>query len=424
MLQEASLADVRREYETQGQPPPDLSGGIGPDEAGLAALVLNPALKAKRLERGIAAGQLVTAGLYPNPNFDSRELLGSRNPAGHKELEANFGIEVLRWQEQAANIQTKKANLEAVHYDILSEEWKTVSDARSAWWDAVAAQERLKLNQQQLDLSARLLESVKARIRHGAGTALDENLTELQDLRLRLDRQKLEADTETAGRTLREALGLPYDAEVNLRVPEKPLAPPARKWRVDELLASLPGSATMKAFEWRYQVAESELRAAIARQYPSLRIGPGGTFDFDGHIWSSLLGFIVAADLPLIDRNQGAIKEKIAARNVAYAEYTAQLLHLRAAAAEAALQLDRLAQRVAFQEKELTPKGEKSIELTEKAYKAGDIAGSDLLLARSLFIDTEKSHLELLTDYRTAMQHLEAVLGRRLDDVEAQGAKP
>lgn len=423
ILREASLADVAPDFQSRGQPTPDLAAGIGPDEAGLVALVLNPALKARRLERGIAAGQLVTAGLYPNPTLDNRSLLFSQKPVGRRSVEANFAIEVLRWQEQYANIQTKEANLRAVEYDILNDEWKTASDARAAWWNVVGAQQRLRLNQEQLDLSSRLLGFAKARIRHGAGTALDANLAELQDLRLRLDRQKLDSDADTAARTLRQTIGLPFDADVKMRIPEKPLTPVAPTWKVEDLLASLPTSAPMKAFEWRYKLSEGELRAAIAKQYPSLRIGPGGTFDFDGNIWSSLLGTVVSADLPLINRNQGEIKEKFAARSAAYAEYRAQLQRLQASVAEAAAQVERIGQRVAFQEKELTPKGQESIQLTEKTYKAGDVAGSDLLIARSLFIDTEKSHLDLLIEYRQAMENLEAVLGRRLEDVPTHESK-
>ena len=424
ILREASLADAADELRQRGQPPPDLAAGIGPDEAGLIALVLNPALKARRLERGVAAGQLVTAGLYPNPTLDNRSLLFSQKPVGRRSVEANFAIEVLRWQEHYANIQAKEANLRAVEYDIVNDEWKTASDARAAWWSAVGARERLRLNQEQLELSARLLDFAKSRIRHGAGTALDGNLAELQDLRLRLDRQKLESDADTAARTLRLALGLPFDAEAKLRIPEKPLTPTAPAWKLDDLIASLPTSAPMKAYEWRYAIAEGELRAAIAKQYPSLRIGPGGTFDFDGNVWSSLLGAVVAADLPFINRNQGEIKEKFAARSAAYAEYRAQLQKLQASVAEAAAQVERIGQRVAFQEKELTPKGQESIQLTEKAYKAGDVAGSELLLARSLFIDTEKSHLELLIDYRQALENLEAVLGRRLEDIPVGEVRP
>ena len=419
-LQQASLNNLAAEFSSAGRAEPalDIAEGIGPDEAGLAALVLNPALKVKRLERGIAAGQLVAAGLYPNPSFDNKSLLGSQRPTGRKSIEGSFSMEVLRWQEQFANVQIKKANIEAVQYDILNEEWNTVGNARAAWWNAAAAQEKLRLNRDELDLSERLLESTRARIKHGAGTALDANLSNLQHLKLQLDRQKLEADADTAKRALRQAIGVSFDAEMKLRIPEKPFARHSNAWKLPDLIASLPESARMKSVEWRYQASEGELRAAIARQYPSLRLGPSGTFDFDGH-WSSLLGFVATADVPLINRNQGEIKEKKAAREAAFMDYEAKLQAVQASVADAAMQVERIEQRLEFQEKELLPKSTESIQLTEKAYKAGDVAGSELLIARSLVIDAERSYLDLLIERRTALESLESVLGRRLEDISS-----
>lgn len=45
----------------------DLRRGIVPDEAAAIALYSNPALRAIRDRRGLAAAQLVQAGILPNP---------------------------------------------------------------------------------------------------------------------------------------------------------------------------------------------------------------------------------------------------------------------------------------------------------------------------------------------------------------------
>ncbi|PYK86406.1 MAG: hypothetical protein DMF47_06545, partial [Verrucomicrobia bacterium] len=41
--------------------------GVGPDEAAAIALYSNPALRAIRNRRGLAAAQLIQAGILPNP---------------------------------------------------------------------------------------------------------------------------------------------------------------------------------------------------------------------------------------------------------------------------------------------------------------------------------------------------------------------
>ena len=417
-LRHFDAADVASENARKkaDERPLDLSAGFGPNEVGIAALILNPALKAKELERGIAAGQLITAGLYPNPTFDTRTLPGSTHPTGRKSVETSLSFELLRWQERAANRQTKAANVQAVHYEILSEEWKTVCEARTAYWNVVAARERVRLNIEETDLSTRLLESVRARIKHGNGTAVDSNLAEMQNLKLQMERQKLESDADAAERALRMAIGLPYDAEIKLKVSAQPVSREPHDWKLAALIASLPDSALLKASEWRYEISEGELRAAIGRQVPSLKLGPGTTLDFDGH-WSSLYGFVGSIDVPVFDRNQGEINEKCAARDFARADYTSKLQAQQGLVSAAAALVDHAARRLEFQEGQLLPKARESLQLTEKAYKAGDIAGVDILTAQSLLIETEKSHLDLLIEYRQNLESLEAALGRRLEDI-------
>jgi cobalt-zinc-cadmium efflux system outer membrane protein len=424
-LRQVSLSDLTQDADG-GLPrnAPDISKGLGPDEVGLAALILNPALKAKRLELGVAAGQLVNAGLYPNPSLDTKSLLASQRPSGRKSVEASLSFEILRWQERSAEKDAKKSNAEAVRYEILGEEWKTVSEARTAYWTAVASDQKLKLNQDEVKLSEQLLEGIRSRIRNGTGTALDLNLGELQNIKLKAETDKLQAESISAGRALRKSIGLPFDADLKLRIAERPLARPARKWKSPELPPLVIRSAALKAAEWRYSVSENDLRAAIARQYPSLKLGPSGTFDFDGHIWSSLLGFVATMDVPLLNHNQGEVKEKWAARDVARAEYISKLHESQAAVADAAEQVESIESRLESQEKELLPKAQASIQLSEKAYKAGDISGYELLTAQSMLIEIRRSYLDVLIEYRQALESLEAALGQRLDDVQTPESKP
>ena len=56
-------------FQSQGpeQLSVDLRRGIGPDDAAAIALYSNPALRAIRDRRGLAAAQVIQAGILPNP---------------------------------------------------------------------------------------------------------------------------------------------------------------------------------------------------------------------------------------------------------------------------------------------------------------------------------------------------------------------
>src|SRR2546430_17017782 len=61
----------------------DLRRGIGPDDAATIALYSNPALRAIRDRRGLAAAQLIQAGILPNPVVSyARDFVTGGSTAG------------------------------------------------------------------------------------------------------------------------------------------------------------------------------------------------------------------------------------------------------------------------------------------------------------------------------------------------------
>src|SRR5262249_16241151 len=61
----------------------DLGRGIGPDEAAAIALYSNPALRAIRDRRGLAAAQLIRAGILPNPSVSyARDFVSGGETTG------------------------------------------------------------------------------------------------------------------------------------------------------------------------------------------------------------------------------------------------------------------------------------------------------------------------------------------------------
>ncbi|PYK27301.1 MAG: hypothetical protein DME52_04495, partial [Verrucomicrobia bacterium] len=61
----------------------DPGRGIGPDEAAAIALYSNPALRAIRDRRGLAAAQVIQAGILPNPVVSyARDFVTGGNTAG------------------------------------------------------------------------------------------------------------------------------------------------------------------------------------------------------------------------------------------------------------------------------------------------------------------------------------------------------
>src|SRR5204863_7967059 len=61
----------------------DLRRGIGPDDAATITLYFNPALRSIRDRRGLAAAQLIQAGILPNPVVSyARDYVTGGNTVG------------------------------------------------------------------------------------------------------------------------------------------------------------------------------------------------------------------------------------------------------------------------------------------------------------------------------------------------------
>src|SRR5438034_8406155 len=127
----------------------DLRRGIGPDDAATIALYSNPALRAIRDRRGLAAAQLIQAGILPNPVVSyARDYVTGGDTAG-----TTTGYNFTAAWELSALVpflpkQTSaRKNFRSVELDVAWQEWQIAVNARTAVYrvlglDAQAAQAR------------------------------------------------------------------------------------------------------------------------------------------------------------------------------------------------------------------------------------------------------------------------------------------
>src|SRR6266404_7420473 len=118
----------------------DLRSGIGPDEAATIAVYANPALRAIRDRRGLAAAQLIQAGILPNPVVSyARDFVTGGNTAGAVTAynftaawELSSLIPFLPKQTAA------RKNFGSVDLDVAWQEWQIAVNARTAVYRVLA----------------------------------------------------------------------------------------------------------------------------------------------------------------------------------------------------------------------------------------------------------------------------------------------
>ena len=189
-------------------------------------------------------------------------------------------------------------------------------------------------------------------------TTLSPDLTALADIDRQID--DLDRQSQTRRHDLNALLGLRPGAVLKLRPVAEP--PPVNAGAITADLESLPDRRPdLIALRMGYEAEDAKLRSAILSQFPALNVGLiGGSDDSD----IKTFGPQITLDLPIFDRNQGAIAIENATRLQLRDEYTARL-----AAAEG--EAGRLLDDIALTARQLPPMRVRSNEVGRIAAKAG-----------------------------------------------------
>lgn len=294
--------------------------GISPDEAAIIAVIKSPELRAQRDRHNIACAQLVQAKLLPNPVLDASLEFPSGGLTADTVTAYNLGLnwEITSLIGRSSRVKAAALQPPAIALDIAWLEWSAAESAKSATYSWVALNQQAALAQQ---LDQRLNENL-ALIRQAVARGIKTNLdlagaeaatstahTRVLDLHSQIAQQQIKLNRE---------LGLP--AEFLLRIQsgfDLPLRidPPP----MDKMLAGLADRRLdLVGLRIGYDSQEATLRAAVLRQFPKLNVGVLNARDTSNVVTT---GFGVSLDVPIFDRNQGAIAQEKATRQRLYDEY-------------------------------------------------------------------------------------------------------
>lgn len=387
----------------------DTSDGLDADELVAVALTLNTELRAKRLEVGEARAGLIQAGLLPNPKIDFSVGRGFSAGAGTI-LELDLLLELLRKAERTARVDAAKARVDEVRAEIAAEEWRVAAEVRRQWLAVLAAERSVDLLEAEGALREKSREFVRRRREIGEGTELEVAAADLDAGELRREKLRAQAELEIARRELNRLLGVPPDYSLRLSDSGKPLpvalaGEPADD-EVDRRL--LAGRPDLKTKEAAFRRADRELLLAVEGQYPRLELGPALDRESGGD-W--FLGAGLGLELPFSDRNQGEIAEKDAQRERARAEYAAALQGARAQAFDALRRMRSARAELDAVERDLVPLVQRTQDLAERAFRAGEIPVLDWITAQQRALASRRGVLESAVRYRAAVIDFEAALG-------------
>ena len=319
----------------------DFSQPLDTDEIAVLAVLGNPDLRSLRAQQRVRDAQVFAAGLLPDPQlslgFDN--VLSPRGQGLTTAFAAGLSLDLLgALATRHVELQTAHAAGEQVRFDIAWQEWTVAGQARL---------QAIRLPRQRL----------AARIARGAATIAEAGLRRTLTAAARGDlkgdevaAQRIaaadasaraltaERDADTTRLELNRLLGLTPSAPLQLADP-----PALSAWTTPDPEALFAAARhvrlDLQAFAAGYDSQEATLHRAVLGQYPRLAITLNRARD-TGNVHT--FGPAVSLDLPLWNRNRGAIAVADADRDRLRSEYAARLHQMRAdiAALVAALNRD------------------------------------------------------------------------------------
>ena len=411
----------------------DPTAGLSREEAVAVALFLNPGLRSFRKERGVAEGEVVAAGLLPNPELQVTWLYIEHFT--HSLATSGFDV-ALNWApprpgERGAKVAKAQAHLDVVRSQIVTSEWSLAAGVRSAYAAVRTGEERLAIAETSLKLEDRIRDFVRERARLGDANRMDLNLAEISRSEVAREREAVAIELERARRELNRLLGLPPDYEFRLRdrgdlaYRSLPIEPGALE---STMLERRPELVTAKKL---YEESEEALRLAYIQRWPWFRFGPAYARDEINGQPGNRFGLGLGIDLPLANLNQGEIAIREADRERLRMAYMAALHQGRAEVAEAFRDLKAAERLIRLYEETIRPALEESVSLAEAGIESREFNLLQTITTQEKVLRARRENVEALLDYWQAAFDLERALGTSLsgvtgpsDGTSGKGAQP
>ncbi|PYI83361.1 MAG: hypothetical protein DME54_02825 [Verrucomicrobia bacterium] len=390
----------------------DLRRGIGPDDAAAIALYSNPALRAIRDRRGLAAAQLIQAGILPNPVVSyARDYVTGGNTAGTVTGD-NF---TAAWEFSALipflpKQTAARKNFRSVDLDVAWQEWQIAVNARAAVYRVLSLNAQVARAHEANDGLQQSTDAVRKAAEAHEKTVLDLAAVESASQDSRATVLALQQEFERQRLGLNKILGVEPETNVALRegltLPTR-LAPPDERGLFDGLESR---RLDLLGLQQGLESQDATVRAAILAQFPKMSAAFVKASDTT-NVHTS--GFNVAIDVPIFDRNQGVIATERATRQRLLDEYHQRVFEARSDIATAIADIRSLDRQIAAAEEAL-PLLEKLVNSAQTAIEQRNADVLSYYTARSNLLQKRIQLIKLQEQLLEAHTALEIASGRYL----------
>jgi cobalt-zinc-cadmium efflux system outer membrane protein len=379
------------------------------------ALVRNPGLAVAQAQVRAALAHQITAAETPNP-----VLTLQSEYAAHQEMHPwLYGISIdwllrspgrRRLEREIARLDTTNMRLQ-----FMDQTWALRHSLTAALSDWDGSRRRLVLLEQLATAQDRLLVLERKRVQAGEDSPAELVTAEQARIEIEQQQAQLRAEVDTAQVAAAKTMGFPPNTLDGMMFtwPDWGVPPPvSEEKRTQAREQALLSRNDLGAAIGDYAIAETQLKLAVARQYPQFNLGPGYYWDHG----IAKFPFDVSFTLP-VNRNRGEIAEARAARDLAGKRMLALQADIygEVASAERAERLARASTDAAERQLETA---RRQVERSNLSLRIGASDVQEQLAAQIVALRAELEVLQMRAQLQSARNTLEDVLHAPLSGPE------
>ena len=379
------------------------------------ALSNNPTLRGMAATTQKAAGYRTQVGLRANPRMGYQgQQLADQSTDQHL---AFVEQEIVTGGKLALNRRVLNEAVQAQLHELESQRMRILSDVRSKFYEALAAQQRIELIHDFQTVADKGFELAELRMEALEGSRIDVLQAKVQKNEIDLAYQQAQIAYRAVWKELAALAGVSELSPARL-AGQLPRSEESLDWQAVSTTI-LSSSPEMQAAQARVRQARALLQRHGVQAIPNLTMQLGAGVDRGTD--SGMINVQVDAPIPVFNQNQGNIA-------AARAEYTRALMDVariensiaaRVAAVSQSYQSSAIA--VTKYSQEILPNAEESMGLAEIAYKAGETDFIQVLIARRTYFDTTLQFIVAQTQLAQARARVDGfVLSGGLDTMNDQ----
>src|SRR5437667_3090597 len=390
----------------------DLTGQVTLTQALALTLKQNPDLAAFSWDVRSAEARVLRARLRPNPELgmQSEDIRGSSPGCSHSQTTLQLSQLLELGGKRTARVREATFGRELAKLDYESKRLDILRKTAQAFVEVLSAQERVRLGQENLELTSGLIPDIRKRIEAGKASAVEQTRSEVAVASARIELDQAKRSLITARQHLAAQWGSaqPKFAQVVGDLEHVTYLP-----SLENLSLSLAQNPEIARWEPETDKRQATLRLQQAQAVPNITLSAAPRYIGETREWTSVIGF--SLPLPLWNRNQGAILEAKHQLAKADDEKRSAVTRLSSELNDAYQTVARTSNEIHVLKESVLPGAEKAVEAIRQGYEAGRFSYLDVNEGRRTLTAARLQYLQALSDYHKSVAEIEALTVRPFD---------